>query len=96
MTETQRMESTEKGLSGVPITATWPVDEILFSINSERLWKSKRLPSKKWKPIKTNSHMSNVAKQFCRRIAELEKSEITDYEKGEPNEKDIKAFSTTF
>ena len=56
----------------------------------------KKVPSKKWKPIKTNSHMSNVAKHFCRRIAELEKSEITDYEKGEPNEKDIKALSTTF
>jgi len=55
-----------------------------------------KVPSKEWKPIKTPSYMSNVAKKFCGRIAELKKSEITDYKEGEPNEKDIKALSTTF
>ena len=56
----------------------------------------KKYPTGKWRSIKNGSHMSSFSKNFCGKIATLEKSEITKFEKGKPNKKDYEAFYKTF
>ena len=56
----------------------------------------KKYPTGKWRSIKNGSHMSSFSKNFCGKIATLDKSEITKFEKGKPNKKDYEAFYKTF